>query len=57
MKKKCFRFILYELRGCVLYYRYMAYKIKKQFCNNSKLSDPQPGIIYMADGKCNPGGL
>lgn len=57
MWKKWFRFAIYELRGNVIYYRYMACKIKKQFRNNSKLSNPQPGIIYMADGKCNPGGL
>lgn len=57
MKKTLLRFLLYKLRVCVLYYKYKSYKISKSFPRKRNLHTSQKGVVYMADGKCNPGGL
>ena len=57
MKNRLMRFVLFELRGCSLYYKYKAYLIRKKKCDKNRISVPRPGIIYMADGMCNPGGI
>lgn len=51
------KLILFKFRGCVFYYKYIEHKIRTQFYSKCLLHNPRPGIIYMADGKCNPGGL